>query len=346
MNNGFQIDSDINLRFTLKQTKQSALNVLQEYDVDWCCIQFIQVSEHVTFRIESSEGEKFLLRIHPIGKSREETVSELEWLASLRHKGIVVPEVVLNRRGAFVTDTPTSGGQRYYATLLRWIEGERLDKRALTIESIRKMGALMAQLHEASSDFYPYKGFTRPSWGRESFQRDWEHLQRNYRHFISDEAFELYTTAADKVANHLERLEPTGSNYGMIHADLHNGNVVFHDDEPYAIDFGRCGFGYHLYDMAQSIMGLLPPQRESFIEGYEQVRKMDENFISKLECFFIMSIIEAYSFHAEIALETEGLIEEQPYAQAILRAYMNELPFMFETLDEVSLSGRIDLPPL
>jgi len=227
---------------------------------------------------------------------------------------------------------------RHYATLLKWIEGERLDKRALTVESIRKMGALMAQLHEASSDFCSYKGFTRPSWGRESFQRDWEHLQRHYRHFISDEAFDLYTTAAAKVANHLERLEPTGSNYGMIHADLHNGNVVFRDDEPYAIDFGRCGFGYHLYDIAQSIMGLLPPQRELFIEGYEQVRKMDENFIPKLECFFIMAIIEAYSFHSEIAIETEGLIEEQPYAQAILRAYIDGVPFMFQPLDEVSLS--------
>ena len=63
---------------------------------------------------------------------------------------------------------------------------------------------------------------------------------------------------------------------------------------------------------------------------------MDDYAIPILECFFIMSIIEAYSFHAENALETEGLIEEQPYAQAILRAYMNGAPFMFQTLDEDS----------
>ncbi|KRE28211.1 phosphotransferase enzyme family protein [Paenibacillus sp. Soil522] len=338
MNNGFRIDTDINRSLTLKQTKQAALNALQEYDIDWSSIYFIQVSEHVTFRIESGEVEKFLLRIHPESKSREETVSELEWLAALRRKGLIVPEVVLNREGAFVTDTATSGGQRYYATLLRWIEGERLDKRVLTDESIRKIGALMANLHEASVDFRPNNGFARPSWGSQSFQRDWEHLQRHHRHFISDEAIELYTMAAAKVASHLDTLEPNEQNYGMIHADLHNGNVVFHDDEPFAIDFGRCGFGYHLYDMAQSIMGLRPSQRELFIEGYERVRKMDDYAIQILECFFIMSIIEAYSFHAENALEIEGLIEEQPYAQAILRAYMNGEPFMFQPLDEVSFS--------
>ncbi len=311
-------------------TKQLELNVVQEYKVDWSSIHFIQVSEHVTFRIESSEGEKFLLRIHPMSKSREEIESELKWLAFLRNKSFVVPEAILNRVGASVTDSSSGGGQKYYVSLLRWIEGERLDKRALTAESVQKMGALLAKLHKASDDFCPSKDFTRPIWGEESFQRDWEHLQVHYQHFISDEAFGLYTMVAAKVADHLKRLEPTGSNYGMIHADLHNGNVVFHEDEPFAIDFGRCGFGYHLYDMAQSIMGLLPLQREAFIEGYQQVRTIDENSIPILESFFIMSIIEAYSFHADIALEIEGLIEEQPYAQAILKAYLDGEPFMFQ----------------
>lgn len=46
-----------------------------------------------------------------------------------------------------------------------------------------------------------------------------------------------------------------------------------------------------------------------------------------------MAIIEAYSFHAENPLETEGLIEEQPYAQAILRAYVNGTTFLFNSLD-------------
>lgn len=57
MNNGFRIDTDINRSLTLKQTKQAALNALQEYEADWSSIHFIQVSEHVTFRIENGEEE-------------------------------------------------------------------------------------------------------------------------------------------------------------------------------------------------------------------------------------------------------------------------------------------------
>jgi len=46
-----------------------------------------------------------------------------------------------------------------------------------------------------------------------------------------------------------------------------------------------------------------------------------------------MAIIEAYCFHAENPLETEILIEEQPYAQAILRAFVNGMPFLFQFLE-------------
>lgn len=129
----------------------------------------------------------------------------------------------------------------------------------------------------------------------------------------------------------MESLE-RDDDYGMIHADLHVGNIVYQHGKPFPIDFGRCGFGFHLYDIAQSIMGLYPNQREQFIEGYQKVKQLSESAIPMLESFFFMSIIEAYSFHAENVLETEGLNEEQPYAQALLRAYVNGEPFLFQPL--------------
>ena len=99
-----------------------------------------QVSEHVTFRIDCSEGKKFVLRIHTLSKSRNETLSELEWLAAIRRKGLIVPEGVMNREGELITEYCHKRLLKYYATLLKWVEGERLDKGALTEEHIRKNG--------------------------------------------------------------------------------------------------------------------------------------------------------------------------------------------------------------
>jgi Ser/Thr protein kinase RdoA (MazF antagonist) len=333
MNNGFQMNTEGNRRQTLKQVKQAALHALQEYEIDWNSIHFIRVSEHVTFRVEASEGEQFLLRVHTENKLREETLSELEWLFALKSKGLILPEGVWNREGALITDTSAVDGQHFYATLLRWVKGEHVDNGALTEEAISKMGSLMARLHKASADFTPPSDFARPTWGSQSFKRDWEHLSHHCMQFISDADFKLYSTAASKVAAHLETFTSHEQNYGIIHADLHNGNIIFLDNEPYPIDFGRCGFGYHLYDIAHAIMGLHPPQRVNFVEGYQRIMKLEDEHVAKLECFFIMALIETYSFHADNPLETEGLIEEQPYAQAILRAYVNGTPFLFNPLE-------------
>ncbi|MEK3768195.1 phosphotransferase [Paenibacillus sp. FSL R5-0887] len=333
MNNGFRINTEENRHRTLRQVKQAAFHALQEYEIDWNSIHFIQVSEHVTFRIVNDVGEQFLLRIHPDNKQREGTISEIEWLFALKSKGLLLPEAVINREGTFITEASVCDGQRFYSSLMRWVEGKHVDKSELTEQGIRKIGSLMAKLHEASSDFSPSSGFTRPSWGVLSFKRDWDHLSLHRKHFISDEGFKLYSAAATKVATCLETFTRHEQNYGMIHADLHNGNVIFRDNEPYPIDFGRCGFGYHLYDIAQAIMGLYPTQRAYFVEGYQRIRKLENEYIMKLECFLVMAIIEAYSFHAENPLETEGLIEEQPYAQAILRAYVNGTTFLFNSLD-------------
>lgn len=56
MNNGFRINTEENRHRTLRQVKQAAFHALQEYEIDWNSIHFIQVSEHVTFRIVSDVG--------------------------------------------------------------------------------------------------------------------------------------------------------------------------------------------------------------------------------------------------------------------------------------------------
>ncbi|MFA4133068.1 MULTISPECIES: phosphotransferase [unclassified Brevibacillus] len=68
----------------------------------------------------------------------------------------------------------------------------------------------------------------------------------------------LYQLAADKILTGLSKLDKNSSNYGIIHGDLHQGNIVFHNGDPRPIDFGRCGFGYYLYDIAHTILGLFP----------------------------------------------------------------------------------------
>lgn len=74
------------------------------------------------------------------------------------------------------------------------------------------------------------------------------------------------------------------------------------------------------------------PERQRFLEGYESVKPLETGFMEDLECFFVMIMTENYCHHAPDPRETESLIQEQPYALAILHKYLNDLPFLFQPL--------------
>ena len=54
------------------------------------------------------------------------------------------------------------------------------------------------------------------------------------------------STRTEKVISQLDHMKADDYNYGLIHADLHLGNVVFEGEVPHPIDFGRCGYGFSL----------------------------------------------------------------------------------------------------
>ncbi|WP_246320215.1 hypothetical protein [Paenibacillus qinlingensis] len=87
------------------------------------------------------------------------------------------------------------------------------------------------------------------------------------------------------------------------------------------------------YSLAHRILGLYPAQRELVIKGYESIRKLDDNWLTELEGFAVMVMIENYCHHAPDPRETEGLIAEQPYAQAIMKNYLNGEPFLFHVIE-------------
>ncbi|MGG4401934.1 phosphotransferase [Paenibacillus amylolyticus] len=338
MNDFFRFDTDEERRALLIRARKVALSAIQKYNLEWDNIQFIQLSDTITYKIETSTDNNYLLRIHSDRLSREEIRSELLLLQALnKSKDLNVPEGMANCDGIYVLDIETETGyRRPYITMMRWIEGEKAAGE-FTDSQAYNMGVLMSRLHEAAKDFNPPSDFVRPTWGVESFKREMAKLERYYERFLSEEGWKLYQDAAEKVVSQLTTMHPSEHNYGLIHADLHTGNMVFEDNQPYPIDFGRCGYGYYLYDMAGTILELWPKHRWMLIQGYESIRKLETDYIRDLECFFVMFIIENSCHHSSDPRETTSLIAEQKYAQAYIREYLNGNPFLFEVIEPVNV---------
>ena len=321
----------------LQRSRHVCLAALQRYDLEWTAIAYIQMSESVTYRITTHPERQYLLRIHIGDANQAEIASEFAFLRALSdHSDIEVPTGVASLDGREVLEMSTEhdDGPPLLVTVMKWLEGEPIHGAVMDNHAIA-VGVMFARLHRASALFIPDKDFIRPSIEADAFNRKFAKLAVYRDRFLSDSEWAIYQEAAAKVVTHLSKLNPTSENYGLIHGDLHLGNIVFRDGEPFPIDFGLCGYGYYLYDVASVMLGLNPTQRWLLLDRYESLRGSDPDSSHLLETFFIMIMIENYSHHAPNPAETASLQSEQPYALAYLRKFLDGTTFLFEPIEPV-----------
>lgn len=292
---------------------------LNQYPVVQGELRFLGHSENVTFCVEAPE-EKFLLRIHqPISKSHDDIwqrpdiiESELLWLDALHRKtNVTVQEPVQNLQGEWVTQVLADDMQDvFYCSLLRWIDGYTSDIQR-TPQQAHQLGLLIAQLHHHSSQWKLPENFVRPIFDENHLHKALSALYPAVSHgLMSAEHYGMFTAVAQKIESRIKTLGRTQDMWGLIHADLHGGNYLFHNEQIRPIDFARCGFGYYLYDIAESIQYLSPQVRPSFFQGYQTIRNLPENYLQITEEFFIMAVIDVFSFHVNNPKEYEWLSKD------------------------------------
>ncbi|UKS31356.1 phosphotransferase [Paenibacillus sp. HWE-109] len=119
------------------------------------------------------------------------------------------------------------------------------------------------------------------------------------------------------------------NSWGIIHSDLHESNYVFYKDSPRPIDFSNCGYGFYLFDIAETFMHLSFENRRLFISTYRNVHQLQENYIEVLEAFFIWSIVRNFGFHSLNPNEHKSLSENFPSViQNYFKKYLKEENFL------------------
>src|SRR5215212_4007821 len=87
-------------------------------------------------------------------------------------------------------------------------------------------------------------------------------------------------TRFEEVAARMAEIMPAVGGVGLIHADLHLGNALFHRGGVRLIDFDDCGTGPRLYELAVAVWELrdrpdYPAFREALVSGYRTGRDID-----------------------------------------------------------------------
>jgi Ser/Thr protein kinase RdoA (MazF antagonist) len=244
-------------RAQVHRLRNLAVNVIGRYPVSVAGIRFLHHAENTTFRIDGRSGDRFLLRVHRNGYHTASAIEdEVRWLERLSQDSeLVVPAPVRSRNGNLVESGSAAGVPApRNCTLMRWLEG-RFSRRRLTVQAVFGLGRAIASLHAKHNQMRVTR---RQYWNAEGLVGLQPKLgavealtgaTQRQQTIINEARRRVHRELSDFEAQFPSRL-------GLIHADLHFGNILFRGDRPVLIDFDDSGLGLYEYDLAVPLISL------------------------------------------------------------------------------------------
>jgi Ser/Thr protein kinase RdoA (MazF antagonist) len=234
-------------------------------------------------------------------QGRARVRSEVWWLDRLRADlDLPVPEPLRSLDGELVIAVAVEGmSPPRLCTLFRWIDGRFLYPH-LRPEHLAAVGRLTARLHTHTIGLDVPPDFDRPRVDRADPGLEASVVQLFAEHF-SAEAARVMGAVFQRVRRAQEELGAEPHTFGLIHADIHQNNYLFHDAEAQLIDFGDCGWGYYVYDLAVTIHQLrglpqLPELRAGLLAGYREVRDLSPAHETLIDAFMMLREVQDISW--------------------------------------------------
>jgi Ser/Thr protein kinase RdoA (MazF antagonist) len=232
------------------------------------------ISENATYRVDTSDGKSFALRIHREGyHTRVAIASELAWLIDLREKGVVTtPRPVAGRDGEFIQLVHSR-----HVVLFKWEQG----REPAFGENLEALGEAAARMHLHVVQWQRPTWFTRHTWNFETALGDDKPHWGRWRDGLelTAEMITLFERTVAVIGARLSAYGQSSDRFGLVHGDLRLANLLVDGSEVKVIDFDDCGFSWFMYDAATPVSFYehepqVPELIESWKTGYRRVREL------------------------------------------------------------------------
>lgn len=255
--------------------------------------ELVRYGENTTYRVSDGSHLLALRFARPGYQSRASIESEIAWMAALRAYGIDTPKVVAGRNGENVQEVLLPAGGVRSVVAFEWVAGDPLPE-VQALDPWRRLGQIMAEVHEQSRSWSPPPGFTRPAWDLDALVGDSPRWGTPVPEGVWSESDRRAILAArDAVRERLRRLGSGQLRFGLIHADLGFENVLVQPDgTTVLIDFDDCGPSWYLYELASVLYPLegtsgFHARRDALIAGYREGRLLAEEEVAELPTFLM-----------------------------------------------------------
>lgn len=250
---------------------------LAEFRVEPVTLSSLVHAENTTFRVESPQGA-FCLRISRPGyQSTSNIASEIAFLSALRAEGFRVPDPW---QGRLVTAVVAEVPEARDCVLFRWMEGEfRRREPRMSVDEARLVGRTMGRLHDFAIRWTPPAGFDRQQTHARILEPR-KAMPIDAPNPMVSEADRLLLLQVEEMARKLlNELPKDSANFGLIHADLHVGNLLFENGDLNVIDFDDTGWAFWMHDFAAALAyeagrEEYPAIQDAMFAGYAEARPL------------------------------------------------------------------------
>ena len=256
-------------------------------------LEFVRHGENTTYRVLRAEGDWALRLGRPGYQSIDAIRSEVWWMRSLNETGIATPTVIRGRDGDIVQLVPHRDGTGRAAVAFTWVEGLPLPE-VDSLGAWKRLGEIMARIHEHGRRWRKPQGFVRPAWDVEALVGDSPRWGNPFpRGIWSTDDVRHLRAARAAVRERLRALGQGEDRYGLIHADLGFENALVRPGgSTVVIDFDDSGPSWYLYDLASA---LYPFEEESgfaerekaLVDGYLSVGSLPDEHVQELPTFLM-----------------------------------------------------------
>ena len=263
-------------------------------------IEVLSHSENVVCRMGLPDREQVVMRLHRPGYNNLiELESEVQWVASLAGAGIPVSTALPMLDGGHYCHVDIGAGEegeQRMVGVVEWVEGSPLGAPlANTSEGVvahyATIGKLAGQIREHHTTWEPPEGFQRRCWDIAGLLGDDPLWGRFWEvETLTDGQRELFGEARQILRRKLSELSTGPDRFGLIHSDLHLGNLMANGDDLTVIDFDDAGFGWFSHEVACALHpGVGEPwfadARKALVEGYRSVCTVTDGEIESIDTF-------------------------------------------------------------
>jgi Ser/Thr protein kinase RdoA (MazF antagonist) len=263
------------LQPTTSQLRQLARAALDQHGVMVGRLRWMGEHSNHLFRCDTASGDRLVVRVClPDGRSDAELDSELAWLAALaRDTDLTAPQTRFSTHVA-TPDLPAGGRCIAFA----WVQGRHCEQRP-SRRLVADLGRVLATLHAHARRFRPPAAFIRPTLDIErlTWTGSWYAAQLTRRH-LDSATRRLLGEVADRVQAALTQLGTSPQAHGLVHADLHLGNVLDHHGQARPLDFDDAAWGHYAMDLAITVDSVPQPLHPVLLGGYQAVQPLPDGY--------------------------------------------------------------------